>query len=427
MNTLPQYNFQTLVKSLLGYIVVILFCSINISHDCYANTISIKRIVILGDSLSDTGNDYQASYGIHSIIKSIPSMAKDFPLGYIPSGFNAPYFDGRFSDGKVWIEDLANLFHITDTSLHHHGALDNYAFGGAWSNYSHDGPISKLDIFPPDLAGQVALYKLGHLIATDKNQTLIVIMAGANDYLSVTNNSQEQQKINAMITGIINAINKMSQYGYHHFLVAGLPDLGLTPYATENHDTSIPGLLTDFSSQSNESLKKAINTYVTLHPNNNIIYWDWLQLHREIYNHYQIYHFKTNSKPCHDLDPYHKPLGMLKNNIDLLITAQSSNKKTDLAQCQKINDQVDPSWEYLYIDDVHPTELAHCMLALSACLKLKDAGYQWLDNKGVSQVLNCGISSQKTDLKKAADICYNNLKQGTLQADVLIKPDDTPT
>ena len=37
-------------------------------------------------------------------------------------------------------------------------------------------------------------------------------MAGGNDYLSVTNNSQEKYQITAMIQGIINAINKMSQY-----------------------------------------------------------------------------------------------------------------------------------------------------------------------------------------------------------------------
>ena len=53
----------------------------------------ITDLYVFGDSLSDTGNLFALTFGIEP-----PSP---------------PYFDGRFSDGPVWVETLAPLNRLT--------------------------------------------------------------------------------------------------------------------------------------------------------------------------------------------------------------------------------------------------------------------------------------------------------------------------
>src|SRR4051812_8541313 len=59
------------------------------------------KLVVLGDSLSDTGNLFAATGG------AIP-----------PS----PYYLGRFSNGPVWVEYLAEALDVP---------FEDYAYGGA--------------------------------------------------------------------------------------------------------------------------------------------------------------------------------------------------------------------------------------------------------------------------------------------------------
>ncbi len=64
-------------------IAVTLLCLLSSQVLARAGGQPFSRIVVLGDSLSDTGNFHQASGGI------------------------PPYFNGRFSNGRVWVEYLA--------------------------------------------------------------------------------------------------------------------------------------------------------------------------------------------------------------------------------------------------------------------------------------------------------------------------------
>src|SRR5690242_16448431 len=73
----------------------------------FAFTAPLKNIVIFGDSLSDTGNIYKKYF------ESIPS--------------SPPYFKGRYSNGPVWVEYLANLYFPNNGASH----LLNYAYGGS--------------------------------------------------------------------------------------------------------------------------------------------------------------------------------------------------------------------------------------------------------------------------------------------------------
>src|SRR5574337_1942593 len=87
----------------------------------------VSDVIVFGDSLSDVGNVFVLSGG------TIP-----------PS---PPYFQGRFSNGPVWVEGLANHLGKTESPSLLGGT--DFAFGGA--RIASGGPV-------PTLVGQANMY-----------------------------------------------------------------------------------------------------------------------------------------------------------------------------------------------------------------------------------------------------------------------------
>ena len=75
-----------------------------------------------GDSLTDTGNFFDLTGGLYPA---------------------APYFEGHFSNGKVWIEYLAKKLKLDPESV------VNYAVGGATTGRDNEND----DEFPFELPG----------------------------------------------------------------------------------------------------------------------------------------------------------------------------------------------------------------------------------------------------------------------------------
>ena len=69
----------------------------------------LPGLIVFGDSLSDTGNIYKATQ------ETIPPP---------------PYFEGRFSNGLLWIDYLKHQLQLTSESL------INFAFAGGNSGIS---------------------------------------------------------------------------------------------------------------------------------------------------------------------------------------------------------------------------------------------------------------------------------------------------
>ena len=100
-----------------------------------------------------------------------------------------PYFRGRFSNGFMWIEDLANTLGLQITPSLDGGT--NFAFGGAQTGFDVQALFQKdPGIVIPSLRTQVTAYRTTLLdpTLTDPTRTrrapadaLYVVWGGAND------------------------------------------------------------------------------------------------------------------------------------------------------------------------------------------------------------------------------------------------------
>jgi phospholipase/lecithinase/hemolysin len=170
-------------------------------------------IYAFGDSLTDTGNLFDLTGGIPP----------------------APYYDGRLSNGPVWIEYLAEAMGLAPASV------VNYAVAGATTgrDNENDGQLppgdfpglqDQIDFFEADLAGNRA-----------DRRALYVVWAGANDFI-ISSGSVEQTIATAVENTAI-AVQRLFQAGARRIMVVNMPDLGLTPYgALSGNPDGLSGL-----------------------------------------------------------------------------------------------------------------------------------------------------------------------------------------
>lgn len=153
-----------------------------------------------GDSLSDTGNILA------------------FTGGAVPA---PPYFNGRFSNGPVWVEYLAAGIGAPNSSKASLMGGNNFSFGGARTG---GGAI-------PSLLVQVGGFTSA-IPAADPN-ALYVLVAGGNDMRDARSGDPANiGAVAAAATGNIKtAISLLASKGAKNILVGNLPDLGATPEA----------------------------------------------------------------------------------------------------------------------------------------------------------------------------------------------------
>ncbi len=140
---------------------------------------------MFGDSLSDVGTVFRATGGMY------------------PS--HPTYYQGRYSNGRVWVEYLGDRLALSSSQMH------NFAYGGATTSSDRNSLV-------PGLLSQVKSFSQTHQKADSK--ALYVLWAGANDYL------QGVSSTNGPIENVTQAIASLNQVGDQKILVANVPDLG---------------------------------------------------------------------------------------------------------------------------------------------------------------------------------------------------------
>lgn len=168
----------------------------------FSNTASaaFSQIVAIGDSLSDHGNIFAVTAGANP---------------------PPPYFNGRFSNGPTWLDNLAADLGVTSPTASITGGT-NLAFGGART--SNAGGLGQ-----PSAQTQTA-QAIGAGI--DPN-ALYTILIGGNDLnaLGVGYGLPELQADAALVASLA---GDLVAAGAQNVLVVNVPDLGSAPIADGN-------------------------------------------------------------------------------------------------------------------------------------------------------------------------------------------------
>lgn len=190
----------------------------------------ITRLIAFGDSLTDTGN-----------LRALTGQPA------------APYFEGRFCDGPVWVEYLADLLGVprpTPASLHPAGT--DYTWGGSTCHGSPCGVSSLVD--------QVSAFRSRDNLGPGD---LVALWAGANDIYFLF----QDENFIANATGAIRAaLRSLVEAGGRRFLVLNVPLLGHTPIFRGTHaEPIVNGLTERFNQALDGALAEFLGPDVRLH------------------------------------------------------------------------------------------------------------------------------------------------------------------
>jgi phospholipase/lecithinase/hemolysin len=162
-----------------------------------------------GDSLSDAGNDYLIDGGTDPV---------------------SPYYQGHFSNGLTWVDDLSNMLRLGTLKPSLAGGND-FAFGGA-----ETGPTAIEGVNPGDLLFQVAQYAALH--PTPVGGALYTLDIGGNDIFKALDELHAGQ-ISPSVAGTaiaqaeantVHAVESLFALGARNLLFYEVPDLGLAPH-----------------------------------------------------------------------------------------------------------------------------------------------------------------------------------------------------
>lgn len=215
---------------------------------------ALKEIYVFGDSFSDIGTLFRATRG-------------KYPR-------NSIYFQGRSSNGRVWIEYLAEHLHLSSSQS------NNFACSGATTG-------SKSNTLVSNLLTQVQSFTQAH--QQTLANALCAIWAGANDYLQGATN------VTVPVENITKAIAALANVGAENILVANLPDLGQLP-ATRSSISSAS--LSELTLAHNQSLRRSLKLLSQEYPNLQLITLDANALYREIITNPAVFGFTNVSSAC---------------------------------------------------------------------------------------------------------------------------------
>ena len=245
----------TLVLSLASVIVTTPVQALNFS-----------KAYVFGDSLSDPGNVFNVTEAVQPFNEL---LGLDIPI--VPPV--PPYdSDGRFADGLVWVDFLAqelelNLIPSTELppspitltppgiNFDFGGATAfnsvNFAYGGAQTGAFGAGGVGTLI---PGILTQVNTFiaDLARVSQPADRDALYTIWGGANDYQIVSDANPEQS-----VENITQAVETLYNVGARNFLVPNLPDLGGTPRALLPNPPIAADVLTQRTNQHNDFLENA--------------------------------------------------------------------------------------------------------------------------------------------------------------------------
>ncbi len=285
---MPSYLYPTRFRIQSSAVAV--GCAALLSVGLFAASAhaAFTGITVFGDSLSDVGNTENATFGFQP-------------------GSN--YFNGRFSNGPVYVELLANQLGLSASTPSSEGG-NNYAYGGAWAG--DQGGFA--DLLIQDLDEQITGYLGG---AAPADGELVVVFAGGNDLIDSVGN------VTSALTSLENQLDRLLAAGATQLLVPNLPRLGETP---GQRDTANRTPLNNASIQFNLGLDGVLDQLETANPTASIYRLDVAAFFADALSNPGDYGFTNVTDPARG-----------RTGID--------------------------ADQYLFWDGLHPTAAGHALLA----------------------------------------------------------------
>jgi phospholipase/lecithinase/hemolysin len=264
-----------------------------------------SNLYVFGDSLSDVGNTNAVT----------PFLFK-YPGRY--------YYQGRFSNGPVWVESLATSLGLPPITRSTAGG-NNFAHGGA-QTAGYDEPI--ISAFVDDIDEQVDDF-LPRSIDSD---ALVVVYAGANDF----DNGQTEEEV--PVANLRVEIDRLIAAGARQFLIPNLPLLGETP---KYRNGALAGAMNGYSEVFNDLLAVELDALQSVNPSLTIHHLDVETLFGRAMSAPSSFGLVNATDPAAPgLEP-----GDSSYNTNLIVPNPN---------------------EYLFWDNLHPTAAVHSILAQQA-------------------------------------------------------------
>ena len=267
-------------------ILGIFFLAFGILFPLSAFAATFNNIFVFGDSLSDNGNLCRLCGG------TLPSQ------GHL-------HWEGRYSNGRVWVEYLAQNMDAE---------LFNYAYASATTGYAGATP------FVPGLLKQIEVFLDSENVISESS--LYVVWAGADDFLY--GGTDYEASVNNVITGVDMLVNA----GVEDILVINIPDLGATPYL---NGTPMKDSATQLTIAFNATLAYQLHLFKATHPNITLYIADAFEFQTEIINNPSSYGLTNVTDMC--------PNSLLSGEADF------------------------DALHYLFWDHVHPATDVHDLFA----------------------------------------------------------------
>ena len=226
------------------------------------------RFIVFGDSLSDTGNVYLATGG------ALPT--------------SPPYFNGRMSNGPLWVEHLATAEGIAVPTPALAGGT-NFAFAGAGTG---EGLSS---VGSPNLQSQVGLYLTSGL--TPAADDLFIIWTAANDFVIEGEDMPAE-----VVARLMTSVQTLAAAGARNFLIGNLPDLTAIPNADQPPTQFVltPGNLGVRTAGYNSLLDAALDDLRAAAPQLNLIEFDAADLLDRVLANPAAFGFTNTTDPAFD-------------------------------------------------------------------------------------------------------------------------------
>lgn len=222
-------------------------------------TAAYSGLYVFGDSLSDAGNIFAATKGAEPV---------------------PPYSNGRFTNGDLWIQDLATSLGLGPVTPSLKGGND-FAFGdaqtgstdaNAYDSSNPNYPVNAQIDLPAQLAAFNSATGYG---ATATSGALYTLWIGSNDLDALISSVLQTPSLladptaratyvstdlNQAIANITDFVNGLTSDGMQNLLALNVPDLSETPsaIAATGGDPTLLGLIQSLTVDFNTGLSQAL-------------------------------------------------------------------------------------------------------------------------------------------------------------------------